>query len=353
MMPPDDHWLERAQRAASTRHQEAFELQLLPPYGSLRRYVRVRTGDRSEMLMLLPDPRARASDAGTSYDHAPADDPFIKVATWLHHANVRVPHIYATDNDARGIWLEDLGAHHLQDALRHERFDRDTAYHRALSLLDTFQRAAQTVTPPAFTQNKSLDHDLLVWECEHYVEWRLTKRLGVTLEADERRALHKSFLWIADQLRALPQITVHRDFQSHNIMVLTSGEFAIIDFQDCLRGPVPYDAVALLRDSYIVLRPEELESYVRSWARTTLSTLPAFEGGEQRLIRAFHLQTIQRKLKDTGRFELFALQQGKTNYLEYLPASVGYIRDAMRALSDVKELEALHHVLTRYEPLYA
>lgn len=352
MMPPDEHWLERGQRAAAARHQNAFELELLPPYGSLRRYVRVTTDTSSEMLMLLPDPTAVGSEGGASYDHTPSDDPFIGVAKWLERADVRAPHIYATDDTARGIWLEDLGAHHLQDALQKQRIGRDEGYRSALALLDAFQRATQTIPPPAFTQHKSLDHDLLLWELEHYVEWRLQKSLHVDLKDDDRAALQRSFLWITEQLTALPQITVHRDFQSHNIMVLPGGDFAIIDFQDCLRGPVPYDAVALLRDSYIVLSPTELHEHLTRWARTTLPTLPAFEGGERELIRAFHLQTIQRKLKDTGRFELFALQQGKTNYLEYLPASVQYIRDAMKTLKDVPELAPLHHVLTRHEPLY-
>lgn len=351
-MPPDDHWLARGRAAARARHGEDFTLELLPPYGSLRRYIRVHHPNGSDMLMLLPDPNASATDAGTSYDHLPQDDPFIAVATWLHDAYVRVPKIYDTNTPQRGIWLEDLGAYHLQDALQQKTLGREQAYNGALALLDAFQQAPQHATPPAFTQNKALDHDLIFWELEHYVEWRLQNRLNIQLDKKESSELKQSFEWITTQLTALPQTTVHRDFQSHNIMVLADGDFAIIDFQDCLQGPIPYDAVALLRDSYIVLSPQELQHYVQTWARTTLPTLPAFDGGSDALVQAFHLQTIQRKLKDTGRFELFALQQGKTNYLDYLPASVGYIRDAMRALGDLPELRALDRVLTRYEPLY-
>lgn len=352
MMPPDEHWLQRAHNAAHTRYPHAFESELLPPYGSLRRYARIRHPHGSDMLMMLPDPNASASDAGTSYQHAPKDDPFIAVAQWLEQAHVRAPRILDTDDQERAIWLEDLGEHHLQDALLHARISRRTAYTRALDLLADFQRAPQQAPPPAFTQKKSLDHDLLFWELEHYVEWRLQKSLKVTLSEEEHKDLRRAFSWITNQLTALPQTTVHRDFQSHNIMVLPSDEFAIIDFQDCLQGPIPYDAVALLRDSYIVLTNEELQEHLNAWVRTTLSTLPAFEGGIQGLSTAFHLQTIQRKLKDTGRFELFALQQGKTQYLDYLPASMSYVRHAMQQLQDLSELEPLHRVLTRHEPLY-
>lgn len=352
MMPPDDHWLERARAAANLRYPNDTRLELLPPYGSLRRYVRVHHAEGSDMLMLLPDPNAAATDAGSSYDHAPQDDPFIAVATWLANAGVRAPKIYGTDDAQRGIWLEDLGQFHLQDAILQKHLSQENAYAGALQLLDAFQQAPDRVPPPDFTQSKSLDHDLLFWELEHYVDWRFEKRLKVQLDSDERAALRKSFLYLTEQLTSLPQTTVHRDFQSHNIMVLSDQDFAILDFQACLQGPIPYDAVALLRDSYIVLSPDALEQHLQDWIRRTLPTLPAFEGGSEGLAHAFHLQTIQRKLKDTGRFELFAQQQGKTNYLDYLPASVGYIRHALHTLRDVEELHALHQILTRYEPLY-
>lgn len=352
MMPPDDHWLARAHAAARTRYGNAFKSELLPPYGSLRRYVRIIHPNGSDMLMLLPDPQASATDAGTSYNHAPQDDPFIAVARWLETANVRVPRIHGTDSEQRGIWIEDLGAFHLQDALLTGKISRTAAYQGALRLLHDFQQAPDASPPPPFTQNKALDHDLLLWELEHYVEWRLERSLNIQLDPSERAELQQTFLWITRQLTALPQTTVHRDFQSHNIMMLPHEEFAIIDFQDCLQGPIPYDAVALLRDSYIVLPPDEFKAHVTTWARTTLPTLPAFEGGSDELTQAFHLQTIQRKLKDSGRFELFAIQQGKTRYLDYLPASIGYVRDAIQALGYPEELDALHRVLSRSEPLY-
>lgn len=353
MMPPDDHWLQRADAAAHTRFQQKVRSELLPPYGSLRRYVRVHHPHGSEMLMLLPDAAAKATDAGTSYSHAPQDDPFIAVAQWLQNAGVRAPRILGTDPEQRGVWLEDLGEYHLQDALLSQKIQRKDAYQNALRLLANFQEAPQKVAPPPFTQTKALDHDLLLWELEHYVDWRFERSLKVELNDEERAALQESFLWIARALTALPQTTVHRDFQSHNIMMLPNQEFAIIDFQDCLQGPIPYDAVALLRDSYIVLSKEELQEHLHTWANATLPTLPAFEGGSDELTRAFHLQTIQRKLKDSGRFELFAIQQGKTRYLDYLPASIGYVRDAIEALDFPPELNALHQTLTRHEPLYS
>ena len=63
----------------------------------------------------------------------------------------------------------------------------------------------------------------------------------------------RDFDRIARALDAEPKGFTHRDYQSRNLMVLPSGEQAVIDFQDALLGPRQYDLVALLRDSYVEL----------------------------------------------------------------------------------------------------
>lgn len=352
-MQPDAHWLERAKQAARLRlDSDAFSLELLPPHGSLRRYVRVRRHNDSWMLMLLPSTDAISSEGGTSLDYDVENDPFIAVAAWLQAASVRAPRVYGVDAANRGIWLEDLGETHFQEALQAPRFTRSIGYQNALALLAAFQSASQRIAPPPFTALKALDYDLLYWELEHYVDWRLERRLGVTLSPTERQQLDHSFAWLARALVELPQITVHRDFQSHNIMATPSGELALIDFQDALQGPLPYDAVALLRDSYIVLQSHELHDLLQQWANQTRENFGAEVGEPAALIRAFHLQTVQRKLKDTGRFDLFDLQQGKPGYLQYQPDSIAYVHHALSQL-DAPELDGLRQVLSIHEPLFS
>ncbi len=107
---------------------------------------------------------------------------------------------------------------------------------------------------------------------------------------------------IAAALAAEPRGFTHRDYQSRNLMVLPGGEQAVIDFQDALLGPRQYDLVALLRDSYV-----ELDAPLR---RGHAPPLPgrAGRGGRPAPRRTapfreiFDLLTVQRKLKDAGRF---------------------------------------------------
>ena len=63
-----------------------------------------------------------------------------------------------------------------------------------------------------------------------------------------------------------PRVFVHRDYHSRNLMVGDGARHGpnpgILDFQDAVHGPVTYDLVSLLRDSYIAW-PEER---VHGWA---------------------------------------------------------------------------------------
>lgn len=352
-MQVDAYWLDRAAAAAAHQYPNAHaNFELLPPHGSLRRYVRVSFNNTapSKMLMLLPPRDAHGPEAGTTEDFAVQDSPFVQIAQWLQNVGVRTPLVYAVDEHNRAIWLEDLGDQDLDQALQAKRYSTQEAYGDALQLLAQFQNAPTQSAPPHVCQQRKLDAELLFWELNHYVEWRLQKRLYVELDAETRRALNACFYTIVQDLTQLPQVTVHRDFQSHNIMCPPDGRFALIDFQDCLQGPLPYDAVALLRDSYIELDVHDLRQFVRMWADNTrdqgLSNLSVAA-----LTRAFHLQTIQRKLKDTGRFEFFDLAQNKSGFLQYRQASVRYVRHALEQLND-PSLAPLFTVLSQHEPMF-
>lgn len=353
-MKPDAHWIARAQEAARTRYcDDDTRIELMPPHGSQRRYARLRREDLSEVLMLLPDVDSGPAEAGGVQVTRVADEPFIAVAKWLEDAGVLGPKVLAFDERTRTIWLSDLGVDDLDQALQAGRLSLGQAYDGALKLLADFQNAALHPARPAMTNERALDPTLLRWELEHYVEWRFDKRLQLTLSDKERAALDEAFDFIVDELASLPQTTIHRDFQSHNIMVQPDGRFALIDFQDALQGPLPYDAVALLRDSYIELEPERLHHLAARWAADTAEALADPRWTPEALLRAFHIQTIQRKLKDTGRFDLFDLQQAKPSFLQYQPASIRYVRIALDALSDETPLQGLRAVLQKYEPYFS
>ena len=91
---------------------------------------------------------------------------------------------------------------------------------------------------------------------------------------------------------------MHRDYQSRNLMVRAGEALCWIDFQDALLGPRVYDLVALLNDSYQVFDRAFVEARLDDYARAR-----GLDAAERAALgREFDLVTVQRKLKDAGRF---------------------------------------------------
>jgi aminoglycoside/choline kinase family phosphotransferase len=248
----------------------------------------------------------------------------------------------------RVIWLEDLGKTDLDEAQRAKTEDRPTLYRQAIDILCAIQRLEPDAMP-ASVSDSSFGHEHFVWELNHYVEWRIEKRLGETIEASLRTRLDEEFRQIAAELTSYPTVVSHRDFQSHNLMVREDGTLVAIDFQDALIAPVVYDLVALLRDSYVVLAREELDELFVYWLNQAREDVLDVDVTDAEARRWFDLQTLQRKLKDTGRFEYFALHDKNDGFLKYVPDSVNYVATALGAL---EAFPATRELLSRYEPLF-
>lgn len=345
-MNTEAEWIARGHRSAARVRSGAVALTLLPAHASTRRYARVALASgATEVAMLFPA-EAESNEAGGPVDDGIAGSAFARAQRWLAAAGVRVPDVFAVDEVERVLWLEDLGPIDF-DTYANDGRDRGAAYQRALQLLATFQESTQHDVP-ADVASRSFDRALLRWELDHYIEWRLQADLGVALSAADLASLHEGFEQLLERLVAIPTTVVHRDFQSHNIMVVGADEaLALIDFQDAMIGPVVYDAVALLRDSYVELSPVELRTGLEAFAARA-AQLPAAQGlTPAALIEAFHLQTLQRKLKDAGRFVYIDRVRGNSSFLQFIPSSLRYVR---AALAELPEFDGLAKTLARLDP---
>jgi N-acetylmuramate 1-kinase len=310
---------------------------------SNRSYYRVSTPPHSQIVMVMPTDGALRSEEA-SKGEAPEGLPFVNVHRYLEKLGVRVPKILRYDEAAGMMVLEDLGDVTFEQALASG--SREELYGRAVDLLARLRVEAERAPDPgclAFT--RAFDEDLYDWELHHFREWGLEAWSGKTPTPDERAELDRSFRRIAAQLAAEPRGFTHRDYQSRNIMVV-NGELVVIDFQDALQGPRQYDLVALLRDSYVELEPKfvdaMLDRYLAAFARA---------GGE-RIEPApfkafFDLLTVQRKLKDAGRFEFINRVKGNPGFLVSIPASLRYVKSALERLP---ELGRLREIISRYVP---
>jgi aminoglycoside/choline kinase family phosphotransferase len=255
-----------------------------------------------------PSPLARGHGAGETATRSEEasrvprrpSSPFINVQRYLAAAGVAVPVIHRYDQSRGLLYLEDLGDVTFESRVAAAPPDVQRRHYRAaIDQLVTLQRyAADHIDPACVAFGRAFDFDLLLWELDHFREYGLEAQ-GHMPSPAERAELDRHFRAIATRLAESPRLFAHRDYQSRNLMVQDApgGELRlrVIDFQDALLATAAYDLVGLLRDSYVELAPALLDDLVAYHADRAGRELASFRA-------LFDLQTVQRKLKDAGRF---------------------------------------------------
>jgi N-acetylmuramate 1-kinase len=316
---------------------------------SSRRYHRVSVAGGSPpsvVVMELPDEPLQSEEA-TAPGLGPPELPFLNVQRYLAKNGYPVPRVFRHDLQRGLVGLEDLGDRTFESVVQAAgASDRRRYYRAAIARIATLQELGDSHPDPScLAFSRRFDQTLLRWELEHFKEWYLEAERGVKLDDAETASIAAAFDWIAAQLAQAPPTLVHRDFQSRNLMLVGAGapeDLRVIDFQDALLGSRAYDLVALLRDSYVVLSPEQLRELVEDFIEQAgITDQAAFR-------RLFVLQTLQRKLKDTGRFVFIDRVRKNPSFLRWIPASVGYVREALAQAPE--ELRALRVLLGRRLP---
>lgn len=342
MREPTETWL-RDVVSRATGGPAPAAVRRLPGHASRRSYWRVgglqgdRWRDSFIVMLLAPDaPPDEIGKAGPPLGIVP----FVEVQRYLARLGVRVPHILSWSQGEGYAVLEDLG-----DEMLISRLQAGAAvaplYQAAIDQLVAMQvRAEQAPDPGCVAFQRRYDADVYRWELDHFLEWGLGAWKGIALPGPEYQAVTAAFDAIAGRLAAEPPVFTHRDYQSRNLMLLPTGEQAVIDFQDALLGPRAYDLVALLRDSYFALDPALITRLVRHYLATTTAA-----GGphlSEALFReSFDLLTVQRKLKDAGRFVFIDRVKNNPDFLRFVPVALGYVREAFARLPDLADLQAI------------
>jgi len=313
-----------------------FTLDKLQGDASYRIYYRLKpSSGPSLIVMKMPEGKASASEEITNLKEKPAEMPFVNVDRFLASRGLPVPAILHADEKTGILVLEDLGDETFESHVISASDEvRKEWYQKAIDLLSEFQKKTAERDDACIAYRRSFDATLLNWEFDHFLEYGIEARLGMKIPENDARAIRSLTTKITETLVALPALLVHRDFQSRNLMV-QNGRLRLIDFQDALLGPRPYDLVALLRDSYVALSPD------------LLSELVSFYDPSPDFRRQFDLMTVQRKLKDAGRFVYIDRVKGNPSFLKHIPNSLEYVRNAFSHLPDQAPLFEL---LKKYIP---
>lgn len=327
-----------------TFHAPARNITAMPGGASTRRYFRVDLADgASAVAMFVPD--ARPEEVTTAGTEA-ARWPFLEVAALLAARGVRVPVLHGESCDEGLLLIEDLGDETLAAFLENSPERKAEIYTTAVTDLARAQRALADLPEGSVVRTRAFDEALLRWELDHFREWGLDA-LGKALGAEDLAAWNAIADRLARRIAGWPRGFVHRDYQSRNLMVKRgpagAAELVWIDFQDALLGPAVYDLVALLNDSY--------QSFDRPFQEARLDEYAAERGtgraGRERLGREFDVLTVQRKLKDAGRFVFIDRVKKNPSFLPYVGPSIAKVRGALARLRDEEDMRWIEGMLDR------
>ena len=305
---------------------EAHSVTQLPGQASNRVYFRATTPKGSFIVMTMDPSAMRKSEEGGK-GGAAASNPFVEVQAYLVGIGVRVPRIYRVDETQGAIVLEDLGDVTLEAAWN--KSQDHALYRNAVKLLARMRAAAEKHPDErCCAYQRCFDRALYLWELWHFHDEGLVHWVKAPIAPEARAELAKLYEALADELARLPVGFTHRDYQSRNLMV-HDGELVAIDFQDALLAPREYDLVALLRDSYIEL-PEPFVDDLLDLYRKEFFAASGTRIDEEELRATFDLLTVQRKLKDAGRFEYIHRVKGNPNFLPAIAPSLRYVGRVLR-----------------------
>ncbi|PKG57856.1 aminoglycoside phosphotransferase [Shewanella sp. Choline-02u-19] len=281
--------------------------ELISGDASFRRYFRVIVGSVSYIVVDSPPKLVPIT-------------PFIQIAETYSRSGIPVPKVIASDAEQGFMLLSDLGDVQLLSVLNPSNLRQ--YYQQALLLLNDIAKVIATdqAALPIY------DDEFVLRELNIFTEWLAEHHLGLSSD-DVRAQTDIAFQVLTENVRQQPQVGMHRDYHSRNIM-LQDDELKVIDFQDAVIGPVTYDAVSLLRDCYIRWPEDNVnELMLIHYKQVIEAQLLPVEVSFSQYQRWFDLMGLQRHIKAAGIFARLNYRDGKPAYMADIPLTLEYIRD--------------------------
>jgi hypothetical protein len=313
---------ELKQWVGTTLGTQDFHFAPLQGDASFRTYYRVKHADESYIAMLAPPAKERT-------------DAFVAIAqAWKQH-DLCVPEVLAWHQQQGFVLLSDFGDTLLLDILNQESVDH--FYKQAMQNIVALQHTTvpDFIIPPYNEEYVRLELGL-------FQEWFLSKLLDLELTQEIIHLYEKTMQKIIANFIHQPQVVVHRDFHSRNLMVLQNGTLGLIDFQDAMIGPITYDLVSLLKDCYITWPIHDVNRWVKYFFDLLVNEKKISPMDFSHFVKWFDWVGLQRHLKVLGIFSRLKLRDNKPHYLQHMSRILQYV---VQVTSLYPELSEFHHFL--------
>lgn len=282
----------------------------LPRDASLRTYYRLKDKEKHMILM----------DAPAEVDRV---EPFIIVANHLNALGLNAPDIYAQDVDDNFLLLEDFGDGTFS-RLMDKGHNMEELYELAvdsLAHLHMHPNATDIHLP-------SYDRDMLLTETGLLPNWYYAAKTGKAPDEAFKKAWVEAWDEIIQTLPEIEQSLVLRDFHCDNLMLVPeySGvrRCGMLDFQNAVIGPIPYDLVSLLENDRRAV-PEALQKRLleRYLSQVDIKDKKAF-------MTWYRFMSGQRQSKVLGIFYRLYIRDHKQGYMRYIPQVIKLLEHSFK-----------------------
>lgn len=296
-----------------------YQLTPLAGDASFRRYFRLHLPHQTQVVMDAPPEKENCQ-------------PFVTIAQLLYQASLTVPELLAINIEQGFLLLSDFGDQQLLLALNHQTADH--YYSLALHDLIPLQKCTPLHLP-------NFDQAFMHQELQPFLTWYLQEYRHISLTTQQQQLLHQTYQLLIQSAEQQPQVLIHRDYHSRNLMVLNQQQLGILDFQDAMRGPIAYDVVSLLHDCYIVWPRAKVIQWVQQYVELAQQQDLLPKINQQQFLQWFDWMGLQRHIKVLGVFARLFLRDEKPYYLQDIPRIVEYILNVSAIypqLSDFNQL---------------
>lgn len=260
---------------------------------------------------------------------------YIAIGEEFKSKNIKVPTIYGADLERGFLLIEDFGDKTLFNELT--ELNVSNLYNKCT---DTLLKIGKCTEMSRWKLSYFNDEEISK-ELQGFNDWFLK---GYTKVNVNKRVLDEVFTLLIKVANQQPQICIHRDYHSRNLMVLKDLSLGILDYQDASIGPLTYDLVSLLRDCYVVWPNEKVLNWVSDFYLKVKENMNLKNFSLNQFIYWFDMMGLQRHMKAIFIFARKFLRDNSSVYLKDIPIALKYIIDVS---SEYKELTKFNQLISQ------
>jgi len=301
--------IEKIRKVSILDDADTYQISSLVEQGSDRQFYRLTKDNATNILMI-------------SHENDADFQRFLDIGEFFCKIGVPVPFIHGCDFDSYAVLMDDMGQNTLYDLVLDSNDEEyvETLYKKVIRLSALLHAEGTKRLNECVSLIRMFDYDYLRWETSYFAQNFLVNYCGVseTQVAEFEPFFHS----LAESVLAQPQVLIHRDFQSQNIVV-DGDKIGFVDFQGGRVGGIGYDAMSLINDPYVGLS-KDLRANLKAYYCESLNSF-GVQIGTDEFDSACVTAGLQRAMQALGAYTFLSMQKGKTNYLDFIPQCFNFL----------------------------